>query len=188
MNQYAIFALPDPETCDAIRGFQNRLSGETGNFMAQKFPVHITLFRPCRVQRWSIPSWLKTAQKACDEFKPFSFDATGPVRVDSAVEWYELSKGFQGYKEICWLHSLVFNVLRRVGVEDEDRNAFQGEHYRPHLTLGWGARKKAKYPKYAAGTPNIIRGSIEKIAVARYPLKWPDQGRIVLEWVSGSGI
>lgn len=176
MKRFLIFSTLDDALSVLIRQQQTRLSCLTGNQLALKFPVHITLRGPF----WTgaeIPALSICLQRIYRLYHPIPIILDGPVFVDPDLCWLEVVQTSAGFANLLDLHRHLDEELRRHVVTDDVPTNHKGKDYRPHVTVGWGADAAIRHsrpPFWHCG----ITGVLEKVVLAVYPGHWPAEGEV----------
>ncbi len=189
MNRYAVFGILDDRALRTIRAYQRDISSITGNTLALRFPVHVTLRGPFRMRASELGSLIGDLHRCCRRHEAFDVVLDGPVVVDPDLCWFEVKAGSPGFSRCRDLHILLEDGLnRQVGIDDVSAN-HKLACYRPHVTLGWDVNRAMQYIRNLE--PATLTGTVTDIALVSYPAMWPAQGAVrVIESVSqhrGSG-
>lgn len=170
-RRYAVFGLLDDATARAVRPLQQRLSAATGNDLAQRFPVHITL-------RGRFRCTPDVVTQVWDELRlrhdrQHHIVLSGPVFRVPDLLWLEASPESTGYADLVRWHGELTRALKVT--EDETSPAHTGEGYRPHVTLGWGASEQLLDGPIEPFPLNLTT-TVTTIVLAEYPATWPASG------------
>lgn len=156
MKRYLILGLPDDRLAGNIRERQRALSSLSGDDLALRFPVHITLRGPFRGQDSPVRQFCGGLPDLCRGFSPVPVELAGPVFVPPDLCWFEVRRDSSRFAALLRLHTLLEEETRRCVVVDDVPCRFKAEGFRPHATLGWKT----------------------SVAVAVYPDGWPSEGSV----------
>ncbi len=177
MNRLLIFGILNDDIFTVVRQQQKRLSHLTGNQLALKFPIHITLRGPF----WTyaeIHSLGDILNRVCRYHRRIQVLLNGPVFVDPDLSWLEVSPDSIGFSNLLGLHRHFEREINQQIIIDDVPATHKGENYRPHVTVGWGtniATHRNQLPFWKS--TNLI-GTLERVAIANYPDGWPSKGNV----------
>lgn len=178
MKRYAIFGLIDQTTAKLIRTSQQVLSTCTGNSLALRFPIHITLRGPFWANSNGIHSLLNQTKKSTAAFHRLEVLLEGPVLVSPALCWLELTATGPALQYMSRLHNVLEGLVAPLMLRDDVPDEHKGANFRPHVTLGWGVSPVTLCANLFNAEPLRLHGMIESIAIVRYPEKWPEEGSV----------
>ncbi|MHC1728787.1 MAG: 2'-5' RNA ligase family protein [Syntrophobacteraceae bacterium] len=179
MNRLLILAVPGDALSNITRQHQTRLSYWTGNRLAQKFPVHVTLRGPFWTSA-EMHTLSECLQRVCRLYRPIPVLLNGPVFVDPDLCWLEVVRTSTGFADLLDLHRHLDEEMKRHLVIDDVPANHKGNNYRPHMTVGWGADAAIRDKVEPIWKPGKVTGVLEKAALAVYPEHWPVEGRVEL--------
>ncbi len=180
-RRYAVFGILDASTALLVRPLQERIAVRTGNDLALRFPIHVTL----RGRFWAPPEAVTEAfQRARgDRWTACELMLSGPVFRAPDLLWLSVEMVGTGYSELVRLHEHLERALEPVVSRDETLSVHRGAGYRPHVTLAWGATE-AEESLIAAYT---LRAILSGVILAEYPERWPASGTVQpVCWWEGS--
>ena len=183
MDRYAVFGILDDRIFGSIRNYQRDLSSITGDTLALRFPIHVTLRGPFRIAAGELEGLISRLAACCRGRSAFDVVLNGPVMIEPDLCWFEVEAGSAGFSHCHELHLLLEHELNRhISTDDVPAN-HKLEHYRPHVTLGWNISRAVPYiHTMEAGT---LTGTVRNIALACYPDTWPSKGTVrVIESIS----
>lgn len=201
MERLLICGLLDEDLRGIARDYQTGLSELTGNRLALRFPVHITLRGPFHAST-AISSLCAILQRVCRLHLRVPIRLNGPVFVDPDLCWFEVGRTTAGFSTLLDLHGRFEKEIAKAVVLDDVPEDFKGRNYRPHVTLGWGVKGNAvgassngsgllEAERVTIGDhplfhrPVALTGVVENVAIARYPRGWPLEGDVeILESVA----
>lgn len=178
MKRYAIFGLFDQTTAELIRTYQQVLSTCTGNSLALRFPIHITLRGPFGANPNAIHRLSHQIKKSTAAFQQLDVLLEGPVLVSPSLCWLELAATGPAFQYISRLHTILEELVAPSMLRDDVPDGHKGAYFRPHVTLGWGVSPAALCENLFNAEPLSMHGIVESIAIVRYPVKWPEEGSV----------
>jgi 2'-5' RNA ligase len=175
-HRYAVFGLLDDDATQAVRSTQQRLFGITGNDLALRFPVHVTL----RGRFQADPEAVNRAwEQLCLRLHgPSRFRLSRPVFRPPDLLWLEVKPESPGHANLVRWHSELTRELEAVVTEDETQPAHTGEGYRPHVTLGWGVTGEV-LALSGEIVPSASTAFVTAVVLAEYPSTWPASGVVL---------
>ncbi|WP_435051653.1 2'-5' RNA ligase family protein [Desulfoferrobacter suflitae] len=178
MKRYAIFGLIDHSTAELIRTYQQVLSVCTGDSLALRFPIHVTLRGPFWANSNGIHSLLYQTKKSTAAFHQLDVLLVGPVPVSPSLCWLELTASGSALQYMSGLHTMLEGLVAPLMLRDDVPDEHKGANFRPHVTLGWGVSPAALCDNLFNAGPLKLHGIIESIAIVGYPEKWPEEGSV----------
>lgn len=188
MNRLLILVtLPEAST-KILRQYQAQLSRMTGNQLALKYPVHITLRGPF-LTGVGVQDLRSCLQRVCGNVRPFQVVLNGPVFVDPDLCWFEVNPASEGYRRLQRMHNHLEDELRTHVARDDIPESFKKDNYRAHVTIGWGVDLATRESWAADRKSETIVTALEIAAIAAYPPEWPSEGVVeIVETVRLEGI
>ncbi len=187
MNRLLILATLTDAPTRIMRQYQARLSRMTGNQLALKYPVHITLRGPF-LTGVEVKDLRSCLQRVCGNVRPFQVVLDGPVFVDPDLCWFEVNPASEGYRRLLQLHNHLEDEFRTHVARDEVPESFKKNNYRAHVTIGWGVDFATRKSWAADRKSETIMTTLEKAAIAAYPPEWPSEGVVkIVEAVNLNG-
>ncbi|MEN6437496.1 MAG: 2'-5' RNA ligase family protein [Syntrophobacter sp.] len=181
MKRYLILGLPDDRLAAGIRERQRALSSLSGDDLALRFPVHITLRGPFWGHDSPMRQFCGDLPGLCRGFSPVPVDLAGPVFVPPDLCWFEVQRDASRFAELLRLHALLEDETHRCVVVDDVSTRFKAEGFRPHATLGWKSPASLAGVEQACGPQGTrLHGRLESVAVAVYPHGWPSEGSVAV--------
>jgi hypothetical protein len=180
-RRYAVFGVLDDSTALLVRPLQEQITARTGNDLARRFPVHVTL----RGRFWGLPAAVSEAfqQAGREGWTKCDLKLSGPAFQPPNLLWLSVELDGTGYSELLRLHKQLEVALKPVLRLDETLPAHAGTGYQPHVTLAWGATEEAVH---LWGLPEIhsAHAKLAGVVLAEYPDAWPTSGtvRLVGRW------
>jgi hypothetical protein len=185
-RRYAVFGILDASTALLVRPLQVRVATKTGNDLALRFPIHVTL----RGRFWGLPDAVtETFQMASIEgWTACELTLSGPVFRAPDLLWLSVEMVGAGYSELVRLHENLERALKPVVSRDETLSAHSGVGYRPHVTLAWGATEEAIH-HWELPAMHSVRAELAGVTLAEYPETWPASGTVepVCWWEKSKG-
>ncbi len=176
MNRLLILGTLNDTLSAGIRQLQKRLSSRTGNLLALRFPVHITIRGPFWTEA-EPDRYRECIESVCRSNRQFEILLNGPVFVDPDLCWLEVDPASAGFACLRELHIKFEDAVSSLVAIDDVPAKHKGINYRPHATLGWGT-DFASHKNLPPWRDNGCTGFLDKVAVAVYPEKWPIEGNV----------
>lgn len=177
MKRLLLLGLPDDNLSRAVRRYQHALSSRTGNRLALRFPVHVTLRGPFWTE--GEPHDLDDClERLCRHLARLPLHLNGPVFVNPDLCWLQVPPASPCFAALADLHAHAENTVRRLVAVDDVPSAFTGTGYRPHMTLGWGATASLRDAQPPLWSAIDLTGTLEKIGIGVYPQCWPAGGNV----------
>jgi hypothetical protein len=177
MKRLLICGLLNDGFSDAVREHQNRLSRLTGNLLALKFPVHITLRGPF----WTgtdVHTLGNILYGVCRFHRRVQVLLKGPAFIDPNLCWLEVDPASTGFLNLSDLHRHLEDEMNPQVVLDDVPANHKGNNYRPHVTLGWGMNSDAHPNQLPFRESTDLVATLERIVIAGYPEGWPSEGTV----------
>ncbi|MFP5212506.1 MAG: 2'-5' RNA ligase family protein, partial [Acidobacteriota bacterium] len=138
MNRYLLLGLVDEGLSETARRYQEDLSSLTGNGLALRFPVHVTLRGPFWTHTDTLSSMADTLRKVCTGLHQMQIALRGPIRIDPDLCWLEVQGGMDDGMRLFDLHAVLEREMSGYVIRDDVSEGHKGSGYRPHVTVGWG--------------------------------------------------
>jgi hypothetical protein len=178
--RYAVFGLLDATTAGVVRPLQQRLTAITGNDLALRFPVHVTLRGRFWAERESVGNVLRELDLGDKPVGELSLH--GPVFREPDLLWLSVKPECLATAGLSRLHDILTTAVNPVVIQEETSPAHVGSGYRPHVTLAWGADDatlRSLKPDHSHSTL-AITATLEKVILAEYPATWPIAGAVAV--------
>lgn len=174
-RRYAVFGILDASAALLVRPLQVRVAAKTGNDLALRFPIHVTL----RGRFWAPPEAVTEAfQRAGgDGWTACELMLSGPVFRAPDLLWLSVEMVGTGYSELVQLHEHLERALEPVVSRDETLSVHRGAGYRPHVTLAWGATEDAIH-HWELPAIRSAQAELKGVTLAEYPESWPAAGTV----------
>jgi len=121
----------------ATRALCGQRSGD-----ALYYPPHVTLKGRFSIAReHGVSAIIDSIATSAHMFPWFEAKFAGPVRISPSLWWMECTTDCLGFQAFIGLHRHLLDNLSRNRLLDRDdtAKAFQGNCFRPHISLAWSA-------------------------------------------------
>ena len=177
MQRILVMGILDERLTAVVRDYRRRLSSLTGNQLALRFPVHVTLRGPF---------WTETDAGAlgdfvhgiCKDSRMVSIVLDGLAFVDPGLCWLPVKLQTEGAAALYAMHRRLDRELAPHVVRDDVPPDHKGRNYRPHVTLGWGVDASVCGNQPLFSDCDGLTGTLHGVAVGSYPDDWPDRGDV----------
>jgi hypothetical protein len=177
MKRLLICGLLNDDLSDVVRQHQKLLSCSTGNQLALKFPVHITLRGPFWTDA-EIHTLGNILNRVCRFHRRIQVLLNGPVFVAPDLCWLEVDPASAGFSNLSGLHRHFEAEMNRQVILDDVPANHKGDNYRPHITVGWGMNSDTHLNRLPFRESANLIGTLERIAIAGYSEGWPATGNV----------
>ena len=177
MTRYLIMGILDDSITEFIHRFRQKMSRLTGNHLALKFPVHITLRGPFRADT-NIDALVKPLNAIRESCCRFQIVLDRPSFVNPDLLWLPVNLDSNGASRLLDMHMFFEHELKKHIIKDDTSPGHFGINYRPHVTVGWGVTPSiCRKGSLFSPRDNLI-GTLERVALACYPAEWPSEGMV----------
>ena len=181
LERLAVYGVLDRVACQSIRHEQRRLSRASGNDLALRLPVHVTLRGPFLGSRNDVAQVLRQCfSSTLDLPIPILLDIPSLTTAD--IAWRQVARPHCAWSTLFRLHMDLTTALGAWVFRDDVPPHHQRESFLPHVTLGWGVTPTS-WKSLGLREPRAhdSEAHINSLALARYPEKWPASGRVAVE-------
>ncbi len=177
MMRYLIMGILDEKVTGRIHKFREKLCGLTGNDLALRFPVHITLRGPFWAES-KIDVLIEPLYAIVESCSRFQIVLDPPCFVNPDLLWLPVNPESCGASKLMDMHLLLEHELKENIVKDDTSPGHFGMDYRPHVTIGWGVTSSICREGSLFSACEGVSGTLEKVALGRYPAEWPKKGMV----------
>jgi 2'-5' RNA ligase len=167
----------DDRITESIHEFREKMSALTGNDLALRFPVHITLRGPFWADT-NIDALVKPLSTVRESRYRFRIVLDRPTFVNPDLLWLPVHPESGGASRLLEMHLFFEHELKGHIIKDDTSPGHFGINYRPHVTVGWGVTPSICREVSRFSCRDDLVGTLERVALASYPAEWPSEGMV----------